>query len=628
MSRGRGTLILRAFLASVALASLACSEETLSPVAPPSPTKMAGAAFDRGSGSPATPSNPVGSSLQPQIGVQVEGGFNPAGTPAGGLNGGTGTAAAAPAAPGFVLAPPVPIGAGTDSGNGLASSPSARSHFVPDLDGSPGAEAGRTLPVPSTPRSVAHHGTCSAGPDAAELKSTAPLAVGPRDDVQLTDSTPMLVASNAQGSIVSATSEYRFALYEVVGSGRTEIEVGCGSPHDGMSTSYLVTTPLNLRVGYVWRARAFLDGAYGPWSEDATFQTVAVRLGAPVPLVPNDGATVPISTAFTVRNPTVEGSASSVFIEVEVATDAGFTANVMTGRAQMSERRETDVALSGTLAPSTRYHWRARATASAGAAGRVPGPWSDAVSFRTSAFRLTAPQPIAPPDGAVDVPIRPRPRNPQFTVRNAMTSGGRAVNVQVQVARDRAFTDIVTQGETHQRPRGQTDIWLNKALMADTQYFWCARARLAADSAVTSVWSAVWSFTTGGTDTGAMTAPGRGDCCPPPNRFDIVQAVIGRTGNLYRQDIQEFTQRVAECLAATDGDWGRRRNDSGAVGKDTVAYRTSKGPVTAPSASTSCWERRATTHVRTGPCSRTTVSTAGSEGRGLPWTAPTASWGA
>ena len=57
-----------------------------------------------------------------------------------------------------------------------------------------------------------------------------------------------------------------------------------------------------------------------------------------------------------------------------------------------------------------------------------------------------------------------------------------------------------------------------------------------------------------------------------------MRAVVGRTGNLYRQDIQRFTQHVADCLATTDGDWGRRRNDSGAVGKDTVAYRTSKGP--------------------------------------------------
>ena len=98
-----------------------------------------------------------------------------------------------------------------------------------------------------------------------------------------------------------------------------------------------------------------------------------------------------------------------------------------------------------------------------------------------------------------------------------------------------------------------------------------------------SPWSDAAEFRTAATAATAPTnGPGRGDCCPPPNRFDIVQAVLDRTGDLYRHDVREFTQRVAECLAVTDGDWGRRRNDSGAVGKDTVAYRTSQGPGRGP----------------------------------------------
>ena len=466
MSRRPGTLILCAFVAAVALASLGCSEDTLSPVAP-TPATTASAPGERASRAQATPSATVENGLQLQISLPVDGGFNPSGTPNGGFDGDTGSVAAALAALDVVPAPPLPPSAGPDSGYGLATSPSAWSHIVPDLPGPPGAELESALHSPSPPRSEVQHGTCSAGLDAAELKSTAPQPVGPKDGVLTADSMPILAASNAQGSFVSATFSYRFALYKVVGSGRMEVEVGCGSPRDGTSTSYQVTTPLDLQASYVWRARAFLDGAYGPWSEDATFRTVAVIFGAPQPLVPNDGATVPINTSFTVRNPTVEGNAGRVFIEVEVATDAAFTANVMTGRTQMRDHSETDVTLSRTLQPSTQYYWR-------------------------------------------------------------------------------------------------------------------ARARLAADSAVVSDWSAVWSFTTGTTETGPTTAPGRGDCCPPPNRFDIVQAVLGRTGNLYRQDIQQFTQRVAECLAATDGDWGRRRNDSGAVGKDTVAYRTSKGPGRGP----------------------------------------------
>ena len=177
------------------------------------------------------------------------------------------------------------------------------------------------------------------------------------------------------------------------------------------------------------------------------------------------------------------------------------------------------------------------------------------------------------------MPIRPRPSSPQFTVRNARISGRRTVNVEVEVALERDFARVVARGETYQRARGETDIWINRALRADTVYFWRVRAKLASDPSVASRWSAVWRFTTraANSGTGSTTAPGRGNCCPPPNRFDIVQAMVARTGNLYRNDTQQFTQRVAECLASTDGDWGRRRNDSGAIGKDTVAYRTSKG---------------------------------------------------
>lgn len=62
------------------------------------------------------------------------------------------------------------------------------------------------------------------------------------------------------------------------------------------------------------------------------------------------------------------------------------------------------------------------------------------------------------------------------------------------------------------------------------------------------------------------------NCCPPPNRFDIVQRVASETGDLYKTDVQQFTQKVAECLKDVDRHWGRRLNDSGVLGKDTVAY--------------------------------------------------------
>ena len=38
--------------------------------------------------------------------------------------------------------------------------------------------------------------------------------------------------------------------------------------------------------------------------------------------------------------------------------------------------------------------------------------------------------------------------------------------------------------------------------------------------------------------------------------------------------VTNFTQIVAKRLAQEDPNWGRRINDTGPLGKDTVAYRT------------------------------------------------------
>ena len=578
----------RACLTLLALTLLGCSDDAASPLAPtPIASNDQGG---RASGGLATP------------GAAVEGSFGPL-TPSAGLHG--------------VPAPPLTSMAGVDAGSAVVVAPAIVSELAsgsldlhaPGLEASgialdhaaglPGApDSGMELAASpaGTRRTAMHHEPCpAAGGDAVDLKASAPRPLQPLDGAQIRERMPVFVVSNATGTFApGATFRYWFALDKRVGGRLTEAEVGCGSPRDNASTSFSVTRPLDLGASYVWRARAFLDGAYGPWSADTTFRTPAFRLGVPQPRAPIDGVTVPVSTTFTVRNPDVEGTVNGnvdIQIQVALATDTDFTGDVKRGRTHMrgGGRGETDVPLTGTLMPGTRYHWRARATASAGAAGQVTSAWSDAKPFRTSAFRFSPPQPLLPRNGEVDVPISPRPSRPQFTVTNTRAVGHTGeILVQLEVARDEGFANIVARQRSdpgrngvRQRPGGETSIWINRALMPGTQYYWHVRAKLG-NRDVTSDWSAVRSFTTGSSSSGPTTASGRGDCCPPPNRFDIVQAVVARTGNLYRQDVQQFTQRVAECLAATDGDWGRRRNDSGTVGKDTVAYRTSKGPGRGP----------------------------------------------
>lgn len=75
------------------------------------------------------------------------------------------------------------------------------------------------------------------------------------------------------------------------------------------------------------------------------------------------------------------------------------------------------------------------------------------------------------------------------------------------------------------------------------------------------------------TRTAIATAPAP-SVSPPDNRFSVVQDIAVETGYPDSgMDVTNFTQLVAERLFAEDSNWGRRLNDSGIIGKDTVAYR-------------------------------------------------------
>ena len=578
----------RACLTLLALTLLGCSDDGASPLAPTpiASSNQGGSA----SGGLATPS------------VAVEGRSGPL-APGAGSNG--------------FLASPETSPAGIDGGSAVVVAPTAVSELGPGsldlpaagfetpaipfdhaaaLAGAP--DSGLEIAaLPAGARTATHHGPCpAAGGDALDLKAGAPGPLEPIGGAEVSDRRPFLVVSNAAATFVpDATFGYRFALDRRVGGRYTAVEGGCGSPRDGSSTSYQVTGELERGASYRWRARAFLDGAYGPWSGYATFRTPAFRLGVPAPVAPVDGVRVPVSTLFTVRNPTVEGTVNGpVHIEIRVATDAGITRVVKTGRTHVrADRNQTDIALSGTLMPETRYWWQARATASAGAAGQVRSAWSAAASFRTSAHQLSPPRPLLPRDGAVDVPIRRRPEEPQFTVRNTSFAGySGVILVRLEVARDPAFADIVARQRNdpgsvgvRQRPGRETNIWITNALEPNARYYWRVSAKLG-NRDVTSDWSTpAWSFTTG-TDSGPSTREPVG-CCPPNEGrgLRLVLDVAEARSHEYRQGIagvDRFTQHVAECLAVQDSRWGRRRNDSGTIGKDTVAYNWPRGPGSGP----------------------------------------------
>ena len=222
------------------------------------------------------------------------------------------------------------------------------------------------------------------------------------------------------------------------------------------------------------------------------------------------------------------------------------------------------------------YVWRARAESD--------GPWSSIFAFTTAFLKLDPPLPLVPTGGVVTSSLRPR-----ITVANgAVTGDAGTVLVEVEVSLDQAFTAVVEVLRTHTRERGETDLFLQKDLLADTPYFWRGRStnqNLPETSAlplegileVTSDWSGTATFRTPAAEAlepSPTPQTSGGGCCPPPNRFDVVRAVAAETGYLNSGiSVHDFTQKVAERLAAEDANWGRYINSNGNLGKDTVAYR-------------------------------------------------------
>ncbi len=340
------------------------------------------------------------------------------------------------------------------------------------------------------------------------------------------------------------------------------------APSGNPTESYQIPI-LDAEGQYFWRVRA-LDGANtGPYSEAATFEVYTpVTVGRPEPVSPVGSArVVGTSATLTVRNAAVTGSARNVRYEFQWAKDVNLSQAVESATVPAGASN-TSVAIRE-LERGTRYYWRSRALADGRAADAIAGAWSVVATFEVSTLvTVGRPEPVAPVDNT-----RVSGLTATLTVRNAPVTGPtRSVRYEFQWTTDgNLSTGLATA--TAPAGDGNTSTTIRR-LEPETRYYWRSRALVDGpeQAAIVGPWSRTESFRTS-----RRPAPGLGQCCPPPNRFSVVQDIVTATGNLYREDIQQFTERVAECLAAEDGDWGRRLNDSGAVGKDTVAYRTSTG---------------------------------------------------
>ena len=63
----------------------------------------------------------------------------------------------------------------------------------------------------------------------------------------------------------------------------------------------------------------------------------------------------------------------------------------------------------------------------------------------------------------------------------------------------------------------------------------------------------------------------------PSSQLDLVRRVAAKTGNLYKTDVNKFTEHVAECLKAQNNNWGRHVRDSGFTSNNIVAFAHDTG---------------------------------------------------
>ena len=330
--------------------------------------------------------------------------------------------------------------------------------------------------------------------------------------------------------------------------------------------AYELTAMLDPEQMYYWRVRA-LDGANtGPYSATAVFQVFTpLVVGQPMPMAPVGGAmTATRRATLVLDNASIAGPTTSVVYRFEVSTDPGFGGVVAS--LTVPAGGATTTATTGDLAWETPHYWRSRAIAQ-GTEGEVRGPWSDTATFRT------APQPLA-----LGVPTLVSPVNgatgstnpPTFAVANGLVTGpARPVSLFFHIATDAGFNTVIAVFNTPMSATGTTTATSPALLPAGSLFYWRV---FAGDGERVSVWTTPQSFRTPAVS--VPPPPSGGGCCPPPNRFAVVQQVAAETG--YPQSgihVTDFTQQVALRLHQEDPNWGRRLNNSGVIGNDTVAYR-------------------------------------------------------
>ena len=112
-------------------------------------------------------------------------------------------------------------------------------------------------------------GTIGAAPDGSNLKATAPTLVSPSNNAELATVRPSLQIGGSTARFANHENfDYEFEIQNSGGATvHKQVEGGTSSTPGG---------DLQTQSTYRWRARAVLGNAVGPWSNFATFRTIAI----------------------------------------------------------------------------------------------------------------------------------------------------------------------------------------------------------------------------------------------------------------------------------------------------------------------------------------------------------------
>ena len=131
-------------------------------------------------------------------------------------------------------------------------------------------ESGMRSPV--SPSAVVDNAS-ALNPDGSNLKASSPLAISPLFEQTNASTTPTLVARAGAGRYGRTALGQRFQVSDT-DSFANVVASGMGATDASGVTRYTVDPALAASKRYVWRVRAEMNDAVGPWSNVMAFTTV------------------------------------------------------------------------------------------------------------------------------------------------------------------------------------------------------------------------------------------------------------------------------------------------------------------------------------------------------------------